>query len=351
MIETVRVVVKRIQDPDVTDPQETQEKIGAAAAEWVIRLGAENVTQDDRLRFEHWVSSDIRHRDAFNFASRTWEDLAGLKHLIGSETTRPVVDQPAPVLTFPVRRPARYGSALGLAATLLLAIGLGFLWIGNPFVLMSADYATAPGEQKTVTLPDGTVVDLGSDSALAVEFDQRERRVELLSGRAYFTASPRAGSETRAFVVKSGAGTAQAVGTQFAVDNGDDDVEVTVVEHQVKVAVSGPSNAAGEALLSPGQAVRYSTDGILGQVEQKDVEQMTSWRRGKLIFNDVPLSKVVAELNRYRRGRIVITRDSLARLHVSGVFDTNDLGNALARIATELQVRTVSVPPLVTVLY
>ena len=335
----------------MTDGQETQDKIEATAAEWVICLGAENVTPDDRLRFEQWISSDLRHRDAFNFASRTWGDLAELKQLIRWETTRPLADQSAPVLAFPPRRPARYGSALALAATLLLAIGLGFLWFGNPLVLMSADYATAPGEQKTVTLADGTVVDLGSDSALAVEFDQHERRVELLSGRAYFTAAPRAGSETRAFVVKSGVGTAQAVGTQFAVENGDDDVEVTVIEHQVNVAVSGPLNAAGEALLSPGQAVRYSTEGVLGQIEQRDVEQMTSWRRGKLIFNDVPLSKVVAELNRYRRGRIVITRDSLASLHVSGVFDTNDLGSALARIATELRVRTVSVPPLVTVLY
>lgn len=335
----------------MTDGQKTQEQIEAAAAEWVIRLGAENVARGDRLHFEQWISSDIRHRDAFNFASRTWENLGELRQLTGSETAFPVAGGVPPTLARSPRKAARYGSALALAATFLLAIGFGFLWFGNPFVLMSADYATAPGEQKTITLADGTIVDLGSDSALAVEFDQHERRVELLSGRAYFTAAPRAGNETRAFVVKSGVGTAQAVGTQFAVENGDDDVEVTVVEHQVKVAVSGRSDAAGEAMVSPGEAVRYSTEGVLGQVEQEDVEQMTSWRRGKLIFNDVPLSKVVAELNRYRRGRIVITRDSLARLHVSGVFDTNDLGSALARIATELRVRTVSVPPLVTVLY
>lgn len=336
----------------MTDEEEALEDIKAAAAEWVIRLGADNVTPDDRLRFEHWFSSDARHRDAFNFANRTWEDLTGLKKIIGSQTTDASTSRLHPAIACPPRERRRYGSAFALAATLVLAIGLGFLWFGNPLVLMSADYATAPGEQKSITLADGTIVDLGSDSALAIEFDQRERRVELLSGRAYFTAAPRAGSEMRPFVVKSGVGTAQALGTQFAVDNDDDNsVEVTVVEHRVKVAVSGSPDAEREALLSPGQVVRYSPDGVLGQVEQKDVEQLTSWRRGKLIFNDVPLSRVVAELNRYRRGRIVISRDSLARLHVSGVFDTSDLRSALARITTELHVRTVSVPPLVTVLY
>ncbi|WP_163993877.1 FecR domain-containing protein [Rhizobium lusitanum] len=335
----------------MTDAEEAGKEIEEAAAEWVIRLGAEHVSPDERLRFERWVSADARHRDAFELANRTWGELAGLKQIVGTQATR---SMPRPSHTTPAcppKHPYRYRPALALAATLLLAIGLGFFWFGNPFALMSADYATAPGEQKTVTLTDGTVVDLGSNSALTVEFDQHERRVELLSGRAYFTAAPRAGNETRPFVVKSGIGTAQAVGTQFAVDNGDDGVDVTVVEHRVKVTVNGPTDTAHDVLLSPGQAVRYSADGVLGEIEQKDVDQLTSWRRGKLIFNDVPLSKVVAELNRYRRGRIVITRDSLARLHVSGVFDTSDLGNSLARIATELQIRTISVPPFVTILY
>ncbi|MEZ2127590.1 MULTISPECIES: FecR domain-containing protein [unclassified Sinorhizobium] len=330
--------------------EEAQEKIEAEAAEWVIRLGGEHVTAADRHRFERWLTSDPRHRDAFDFASRTWDELAGLKAII--EPAAPMV----PAMPFhaagnhPVRVKSRYLPTLSLAASLVVAAGLGLFWFGNPLIRMSADYVTAPGEQQSVTLSDGTVVDLGSDSALAVEFDDRERGVELLSGLAYFTAAPKAGSETRPFVVKSSVGTARALGTQFVVDKFDGAVEVTVAEHQVNVEVNGPTQSR-DALLSSGQAVRYSSDGVLGKVEERDVDQATSWRRGKLIFNDVPLSKVVAELNRYRRGRIVIARDSLARLHVSGVFDTKDVGNALGRIAAELRVRTASVPPLVTVLY
>lgn len=320
----------------------------AEAAEWVIRLDAEDCTADDRRHFERWLSSDPRHRDAFDFASRTWGELSGLKELIEPATA----GTPAhPVAACPARASPRYLPVQALAASLVLALALGLFWFGNPLVRMSADYMTAPGEQRTVTLADGTVVDLGSDSALAVDFDEQERRVELLSGIAYFTAAPKAGDETRPFVVKSGAGTAEALGTQFAVDKLDEAVEVTVAEHQVNVAVEGSPDSDREALLSPGQAVRYSADGVLGKVEERDLDQAMSWRRGKLIFNDVPLSRVVTELNRYRRGRIVITRDSLARLHVSGVFDVGDLGNALARIAAELRVRTASVPPLVTVIY
>ena len=70
-----------------------------------------------------------------------------------------------------------------------------------------------------------------------------------------------------------------------------------------------------------------------------------------LVFNAVPLGEVVARLNRYRRGRIVIWDTELAQRRVTGVFPTRDLGDAIETITSELGIRARSIPALVTVLY
>lgn len=329
-----------------------QESIEAEAAKWVIWLGGEHQEEADQRALARWLSCDPRHQEAFDFARRTWDDLGELQQIVPLKGRKPQFEHRAAAIPVcPPRSRARVWPGVALAAGLVFAVGMSFFWFGNPLLSLAADYRTAPGQQLTVTLADGTVADLGSGSALAVHFDGNERRVELLSGMAYFTAAPKAGAETRPFIVESGIGRARALGTQFAVDRMGEAVEVTVAEHQVDVSVAGPSNPDQHAVLSPGQAVRYSAETGLGVVEEKDLDQAIAWRRGKLIFNDVPLSRVIAELNRYRRGRIVISRVSLARLKVSGIFDTRDLGSALDRIAAELNIGTVSVPPLVTVLY
>ena len=240
----------------------------------------------------------------------------------------------------------------GMAAICLAAvIGVSNFWYGSPMTMMVADYRTLPGEQRSVTLPDGSVVDLSSASAIALHFSDHERRVELLEGAAYFTAAPKAGGENRPFVVEGAEGTATALGTQFVVDRLSDAVEVTVIEHEVRVDLTDPEHQSASAVLAPGQSVQYSARTGLGKVKEKDIELAAAWRQGKLVFDRVPLADVVAELNRYRRGRIVVGNPTLANRTVSGVFSTKDLDRALATITHELGIRSASVPPLVTLLY
>ncbi|MDF3605801.1 hypothetical protein PE067_06360 [Paracoccus sp. DMF-8] len=82
-----------------------------------------------------------------------------------------------------------------------------------------------------------------------------------------------------------------------------------------------------------------------------DAEFRTAWRQGRLIFDDRPLSFVVAELNRYQRRQIVIRDRAVATRRVGGVFDTADIDSAVARIAEALDLRQMSLPPFVTLLY
>ncbi|WP_425645297.1 FecR family protein [Agrobacterium leguminum] len=336
--------------------REDREQIEAEAAKWVIRFGGDPLSDDEHRAFEHWRLRHVQHAEAFEFAQQTWSDLANLRSAPGCLTDdivpKSIRRGGATARFISSRRGRRLG--FGVAApTIFLAAVVGFagFWFGNPIIMMSADYRTAPGEWRTVILSDGSAIDLASGSAVSLHFNEKERRVALLGGAAYFTVAPMVGDERRPFVVQGGNGTATALGTQFFVDRLPDAVEVAVAEHDVRVDLTGTEAQSRDVILSAGQSVRYSQQTGLGEVREKNVELASAWRRGRLVFDQVPLSDVVAELNRYRRGRIVIADSALASRTVSGVFDIKDLDRALATITRELRIKSASIPPLVTLLY
>ncbi len=232
------------------------------------------------------------------------------------------------------------------AWVVLLAAGLGAVQVADPLTALRADHRTAPGEIRAVSLPDGSTAELGSDSAIAVAFDDTRRAVRLLRGEAVFTVAAAAG----AFAVTAAGGEARALGTRFLVRTEDDAADVAVLLHSV--AVTPPDTAGrGEAVvLTEGQAVGYSRTG-LGPVRTVDPARVAAWRRGRIVFDGAPLAKAVAELSRYRRGRILVLDPALAARRVSGVFRIDDIDGAVAMIAAELGARAVALPPFLTALY
>lgn len=319
--------------------RQKQDTIDGYAAEWVIRLGGAPLTEAEQQAFDQWLAQDPAHVAAYLRADAVWGESAVLTSL-------------SLPLRATAKRPRRAAGPIlaGLALAFVIG-GAGRFWLGDPLTMLMADHRTGPGEIRTVTLTDGSQVQLDTESAIVVDFTPHERRVRLLSGDAYFTVAPVAGSERRPFVVAASDGTAQALGTQFMVAKEADGGLVTVAEHKVRVSAAIAGGATGEVTLSPGQAVRYDDLHGLESVETVDLAQASSWREGRLVFNNQPLSEVITVLNRYRRGRIVIANRRLATLKVSGVFMTSDLSGALVAIRQELGAKTAAMPPFVTLLY
>ncbi len=333
----------------MSEPEQRRDDIEGRAAEWVIRLGGDPLTPEERRTLDRWLTEHPDHRAAFDFACSTWSGLAAL---------RPAPGALAADIVSPLSHRSRarvWMRAGALAASILIAIGLGVRWLGDPLTMLVADYRTAPAEMRTVTLPDGSRMDLGPASAVALRFNDQERRVELLAGVIHVDVAPMAGSEDRPFVVEAAGGTVTALGTRFVVDRTPDAIEVTVTEHRGEVAATpageGSAWGAGETVvLSPGQSVRYGDAGF-GAIADVNPEHATAWRRGRLVFDRAPLAEVAAELNRYRHGRIVIADAALGERRVSGVFEAARLDEALASIARELGAHVADVPPFVTLLY
>ncbi|RYG85852.1 MAG: DUF4974 domain-containing protein, partial [Alphaproteobacteria bacterium] len=149
----------------------------------------------------------------------------------------------------------------------------------------------------------------------------------------------------RPFRVMAKGGSVEALGTQFVVNVSGDEVTTSVQESAV--SVTAPSGQ--DVRVMPGQMVSYS--GVeMGRVEIADAEVETAWRNGQLIFSDKPLKSVVADVNRYRHGRLQIVGSGLENLSVSGVFDIKNPDGILEAIVRTLPVQAVEVTPLLVVL-
>ena len=330
----------------VTQPEDRQDEIDTIAATWVARIGGGPLTHIE----QRWLGESSDHAAAFEEARAAWRKMEALRFAPGELASASARSGAlASAASSPnTRRSGIRVQIAALAACLLLIVAGASIWYGDPLLLLTADYRTEPGAQRSIALSDGSTMHLGPASAAAVHYTDNERRVELLAGVAHFTARPTDSSETRPFVVAAENGVARALGTQFMVQHLTDTIEVTVIEHQVEVFFVGDESR--RAVVSPGRAIRYAASG-LGEVRTVNLSQAMAWRRERLIFDRVPLSDVVGELNRYRRGRIVIVDPELASREVSGVFDMSTPDAALALIVRDLDIESTVLPPLVTLLY
>jgi transmembrane sensor len=243
----------------------------------------------------------------------------------------------------------RFGSMRAAAAALIVALAIGAVvgtppelrdqavaWIDGSQGVARGSFQTAVGERSTVTLEDGSVATLNTNSKVEVAYNDGERRVRLIKGQALFEVAK---NPHRPFVVFAGDRRIVALGTAFDVRLDDDRVAVTLVEGRVAVETAtattqpGLTPAKGRTELEPGEQL-IAARGEPMSVKATNTDRVTSWRGGKLVFQDDALADVVREVSRYSRTRIVIGDERIGRLRVSGVFRTGQADN-FAKAITE----------------
>lgn len=241
---------------------------------------------------------------------------------------------------------------ISAAAVLLLMLTFGLYQL-TP--LPEGHYSTGKGEQFTQQLADGSTLTLNTNSYVAVEFSEGERKILLRSGEVYFDV---AHDKTRPFVVYAGGGKVRAVGTAFNVFKTDGSVAVTVTEGTVEVSKQAPkadkTQQPGTALkrVTVNQSLVYKEKlGVVTNREAGDIDKRLSWRRQKLFFENTTLEAFVEQLNRYSDNHIMIIDPSLKDIRVGGVFKAGDTDAALAALQASFRVEAVSFTPYLTLLY
>jgi transmembrane sensor len=228
---------------------------------------------------------------------------------------------------------------VGVAAALFVAVVL--VWGVGYVPDLFSDYATNAGEQERVVLADGSRVTLNTKSAIKVDFSDRQRRVELVRGEAYFEVEP---DPERPFVVAARGGSTRAVGTAFNVASWGDRTAVTVTEGSVEVELAGLQSVR----VGAGSQAHYSAEG-LSEVEPADLGAL-AWQRRQIVFVQQPLSQIIEQVNRYRRGRIIILNAALRARVFTGVLEVVPPDAALESLEKALDLRVTSFTPYLIVL-
>ncbi len=332
-------------------------QIELLASAWLARRDGSGWSIHDQLQLDTWLLESTAHRVAYLRLDAAWRQSDRLKALGAGVPAGTVPERAAWGLTpSPELRDApiddgahgRTGArarhaaphrpasshltpkASGKPRRKLLSYGLGgcaalvlaFLAVGwrHYSAVDQASYRTAIGDLQDISLPDGSVITLSSDSRILVTLSRNERHIDLQQGEAFFKVAK---DSSRPFVVSAGDRRAIAVGTRYDVRR--DAGHLRVIVTQGIVRLESDNGAGGRrqptALLPAGSIALASDAGVVvssGPVQQ--AEELLSWRSGFIAFHDTPLSTAVAEFNRYNQRRIVIGDPSIGAMRVGGHF-------------------------------
>lgn len=351
----------------MTDRKFRNQQIAQEAADWAVALEAGALSSEQNLKLANWLLASPRHveellinaslYDALESVdpdkSRTVDDLAAAlppevvsivqegRDALNLSVHKPPVGEGPTVRTLLQDRRRWVGAA---AAALALIFGAGVLsshFDSGKARLdgvndASSGFATALGEQRKVTLEDGSIVHVNTQSEIAILYTNNKRTVQLLRGEALFDV---AHDSKRPFRVVAGDTIAEAIGTTFNVYRTQAGASVAVIDGKVAVTTPGAlleaddgGDAAapvartddGRLLLEAGQKAEVANDSNTVRVAAANVKAVSSWSVGQLIFEGESLNAIVKQFNRYNRVQIVVDDPSLGMTELSGVFDADD---------------------------
>jgi len=270
----------------------------AEAALWVVRT---RDSDDETSSLDQWLDEHPDNANAYAKTLMVWNELG---HVLPDRMPEERRAAAPPKLR-------RHMPVVALVCTLLLCV-LGWAWLSQ-----MPTYRTGVGEQRIVTLDDGTRVTLNTDTEIKPLFGDGERKLKLVHGEALFDVAHNA---ARPFVVEAGENYVRALGTSFVVRSSDNRLDVILLSGVVKVDRGTDDSQA--TVLSPGERYRKAGDHVLR--DRPQIEAVTAWRNGELVLDKTPLGEAVAEMNRYSAKPITLRSQAATELRLSGVFRTGE---------------------------
>lgn len=353
----------------------TSSSVFERASEWYYRLREPEVAPEVIIEWQTWLSEDPAHFEAFS-------EVEELMHVTGmveqiewpddAQLLEDDYDGEMSIAQWQAQKAQQNEVAdlpnwhqwfnlptvktlMPIAAMSFIIIGLfSMIWLQIPErdqgnIAVSV-HETQPGQHNTINLDDGSVITLGAKSLLTVAYSDKQRKVVLERGEAYFDVAK---DHKRPFVVGSGNRTITAVGTEFNVIRQSERVVVTVTEGKVKVASAiASSNTAAprlaktlrdsddEAFLIAGQQISYN-EMTANIIEASNTAVATAWREGNLQYLTEKLQFVVEDINRYTQTPIRLGDSRVGNLAYSGTVFTDRVDNWLESLPMVFPVKVL----------
>ena len=301
--------------------------IAQQAADWLRIMQTPELEDDEG--FLNWLKESPLHVREFLLAYRMDQKLGHMDSARQIDVEALISRISPNVLPIGARAASPVLHAMPRERTWAIRIAAGVAFLTLAVLTMQffkgpdGIYATNVGEQRTFALDDGSLVFLNTHSRVQVRFDQRWRDVYLQDGQALFEVRHDA---ARPFRVHAGSSIIQAIGTQFDVRRFTDRVTVSVVEGTVQVSTTNEYPAKHAAVVpakvTAGQAATIiDAGGQIGPSVRTDTGAVVAWRQQQLVFEQAPLTQIVAEFNRYNRSpQLRVGNEEIGSRRFNGVF-------------------------------
>jgi len=301
---------------------ESAKDVDRHAAAWFQRQQFWNWTPDDQAEFAAWLDQATAHRIAFVRVSDAWKRTHRLTVL------RDQLQAEAPARAgLP-----RWRNLIRVIAALMVIAALG----AGAMIYLSAPreevIATAVGGHRIVKLPDGSTIELSTDTVVRILQTKDARTINLDKGEAYFQIKH---SATSPFTVAAGDRQLTDLGTKFVVRRDPGRLDVSVVEG--RVLFDANQNARRQITLLTAGDELVATENAVTQLKRspKELSNVLAWRRGVLVFRNTPLVAAIAEFNRYHSEKLVVLDSTVGRLTIGGTFETGNI-KAFTEVAQDI---------------
>jgi len=293
------------------------------AARWVLLREEPSWSPADEAELEQWLAETDAHKVAFWRLEAGWREADRIAS-IGIPPR--AVAQRFDGLNW-WAKPLAIAASLLLVFTLLLQVVPG-LPFGGSSAAAQAEFETAIGGHKVVSLGDGSRVELNTDTAIKAAVDDDRRAVWLERGEAFFDVAKQPG---RAFVIYAGARTVTVLGTKFSVRRNGRDVVIAVLEGRVRVEDSPAAGSERESTVTAGNVAIARDGSTLVTQSAEAVQQQLAWRNGLLMFDGATLASAAQQFNRYNRKQLVLADTEASGLLIQGSFAARNV-DAFARL-------------------
>lgn len=331
-------------------------QIASEASEWVIMLDIGDMTSDDHHNLADWLLISPKHVEEFIKASSLY-DMVGAVDQDKNISIESLLEKTAPEVIPLMQMGTAASMALPnserqtrkrwyaitgsiAACFLMVAIMMQMTPSSAPIVDTTVQLATKFGEQRKITLDDGSIVHVNTLSDVSIEYTDTARIVNLKKGEALFDV---AHDPSRPFQVIAGKTITEAIGTSFNIYLERGHASVSVIEGEVALtstegtleAISTNTDEAtstvdtfagndGRLLLTAGQRVKVDLAKNSAELREADTKAIASWRVGQLVFESNSLQEIAHQFNRYNHTKILLSDPNMSAVTFSGIFDSND---------------------------
>ncbi|MDN7144214.1 FecR family protein [Pseudomonas sp. JQ170] len=294
------------------------------AIHWMLKLRENGNSPHLLQQCEHWRAAHQEHELAWQRVQSLHQEL-NLRSLPGASVALQTLENSN-------QRLHRRQALKLLSGVVVLGSAA---WLGKDLQALdnwTSDFASGTGERRSFRLPDGSVLQLNTDSAADLAFDSKQRLIRLKRGEMMLTcANDTANAASRPLLVQTRHGLLEGFDGRFVVRQDPDCTRVSVSQGSVAVHAPGALQWFGA-----GQSLRLDAQGV-SLLQQLDMDA-GAWAEGLIVTRDMRLADFVAEVGRYRHGMLSCA-DDIADLRLSGVFRLEDTDKLLQLLPQTLPVK------------